>query len=127
MKEKILNPAYDARKPFSEFLIDLIEKIINSSQENNLDNWERNLRDHISVTRNYISETNREKINSLLTKYNNLKNPIGSAKLVSNNMFTLKASSYLFMIQEIVFTSTNQLLVPSMVVENDKNEEVTLR
>ncbi len=121
---KSIKPSYDARKPYSELLIDLIEKIISAAHGSDAFQWELFLKQYYSLTQKFIGRSDKEKVLEIFSELNNIKNPIRSNRIYriqgdNTKLFNKLGPIKLMELQVAMFSATSHLLIPSQESDDD--------
>jgi len=106
--------SWDARKGYTDTLINLITSTINSNLMGELEEWESYMWNYFTLTKVFIPNAKYQKIISLKRKISELKRPKGSVSgdFFANKRYQQLAGSYLMQLQEELFGSTMHLLMP---------------
>jgi len=114
---------YDARKPFSEMLIDVMRAIVRCSCDDGVDTnrWHMLLINYYSITKQFISSKDRAEIDSI---NNRLRGKESMASLNGLNKMSFVAPTLIEM-QSKLFGSTSHLLLPSQEVDAEDEFDPT--
>jgi len=113
--------SWDARKGYTDTLINLITSTINSNLMGELEEWENYMWNYFTLTKLFIPHDKYQKILILKKKISELKRPKGavSADFFANKRYQQLAGSYLMQLQEELFGSTMHLLMPINDTDDD--------
>jgi hypothetical protein len=123
MSEEGVRTTYDARKPFSEMLIDVMRSIVRCSCDQAVDTnrWHMLLISYYSITKKFISSKNKAEIDTI---NNRLSGKERIASLNGLNKITFVAPLLIEM-QSKLFGATSQLLLPSQDIDLDDEFDPT--
>lgn len=116
---------YDARKGFSELLIDTIRAMFYYNNKEDLQSWEMFCRNYYSTTKKYIDTETQQECEALMQQivnakfYRKGKRMILIAKWYNNDYCRNKVTILLMQLQQELIQSTTHLLTPTKETDEE--------